>query len=208
MSIPGSSQSNRPVSSASIISDKKDVNSSLLSTVNAVPNPQLDAFKKQWTEGFRLYETKPKNFIQSKDLGTLMRAQLKNPTESQVALYIKEMDPENKGLISLEQFLTIMSNPDVPNLDSQSAVLEAFEVFDPEQKGTMSATELRNILTNIGEKDLSDEEIAELIRAFSDDDNGTASYTTFIKTCFSNIDIHKKKEKPKSRSKSKSPKKK
>ncbi|KAL0488637.1 calmodulin [Acrasis kona] len=204
---PSSSHSTtRPISSHSSLSEAKDLNASLLSTASAVRDVNSEALRKQWTEGFRLFESKPKDFIPSKDLGMLMRTQLKNPSDSQVLQYIRELDPDNHGYISLDGYLRLMANPDVPDPDSQLAVLEAFEVFDPEQKGTMSATELRNILVNIGEKDLNDDEIMELIRAFSDDDNGTASYAAFIKTCFSNIDIHKKKENPKS-AKKKSPKK-
>jgi Ca2+-binding EF-hand superfamily protein len=191
---PSSQSGTRPISS---ISAKSDVN--LTATT---PNPQADVLRKQWIEGFRLFESKPKDFIPSKDLGMLLRTQLKNPSELQVAQYLKEIDPDNNGFVSLEAYLKLMANPEVPDPETQSAVLEAFEVFDPDQKGTMSATELRNVLTNIGDKDLTDEEISELIRTFADNDNGTASYANFIKTCFSNMDIHKKKEKAKGGKKS------
>jgi calmodulin len=192
MSEPPSSQGGtRPISSVSTLSG----------TLGSTTNLSSEALRKQWIEGFRLFESKPKDFIPAKDLATLMRMQLKNPSEAQVAAYIKEADPEAGGYISLENYLKLMNNPEVPEPDTQSAVLDAFEVFDADQRGTMSITELTNILTNIGEKDLTEEEIADLIRTFADGEN-TVSYANFIKTCFSNMDIHKKKEKAKGGKKS------
>lgn len=123
--------------------------------------------------------------IHTSELGTLMRALGRNPTEAEVRDYIKAMDPHNTAHMNLADFLELMSR--VPPLDPAQAereLMEAFRVFDREGKGVIPTAELRHIVTSLGEK-LTEAEADEMMGEADPEATGNVDYAKFIKKMLS-----------------------
>lgn len=107
-----------------------------------------------------------------------MRSLGQNPSESEVADMINEVDVDNDGTIDFPEFLTMMARK-MKDTDSEEEIREAFKVFDRDGNGYISAAELRHVMTSIGEK-LTDEEVDEMIREADADGDGTIDYNEFV----------------------------
>jgi len=104
-----------------------------------------------------LFDKSGDGTITTKDLGTVIRALGKNPTEAELQDIINEVDPNGDGTVDFPSFLTIMARK-MKDQDTEDDIIEAFRVFDKDGNGTISAAELRHVMTNLGEK-LTDEEV-------------------------------------------------
>lgn len=135
----------------------------------------------EFKEAFSLFDRDNDGRIQVGELGTLMRALGRNPTEAEVREHIKSLDPHSSGFINFADFLSLMSQ--VPPLDpavAERELLEAFRIFDREGKGYMPTAELRHIVTTLGEK-LTEAEADEMIAEADPDKTGKVDYAKFIK---------------------------
>ncbi len=135
----------------------------------------------EYKEAFSLFDRDNDGRINSSELGTLMRALGRNPTEAEVREHIKALDPHASGYINFADFLELMGQ--VPPLDpavAEKELLEAFRVFDREGKGFLPTAELRHIVTTLGEK-LSEAEADEMILEADPDKTGKVDYAKFIK---------------------------
>jgi calmodulin len=116
--------------------------------------------------------------ITTKELGTVMRSLGQNPSESELADMINEVDADNDGTIDFPEFLTMMARK-MKDTDSEEEIREAFKVFDRDGNGFISAAELRHVMTSIGEK-LTDEEVDQMIREADADGDGRINYNEFV----------------------------
>lgn len=124
---------------------------------------------KLYTNVFKMWEvTKPKKHILAKDLVTVMRALLKNPSDRQMKQYMEQIQLNGEHL-SLDQFIRFMGTCDCPNFDDRKTLVRAFEVFDPEQTGYLPVKTFRQVLMSYGDpNDISAEEIEEMINTFGE----------------------------------------
>mmetsp|Transcript_1846 Transcript_1846/g.2841 ORF Transcript_1846/g.2841 Transcript_1846/m.2841 type:complete len:149 (+) Transcript_1846:120-566(+) len=136
---------------------------------------KLAAYK----EAFSLFDKDGDGNITTKELGTVMRALGKSPTEAEVRQIIKEVDNDGRGVINFPEFVSIMSR-DIRDFDNESDLKMAWKVFDKDNKGFISIAELRHVLANIGEK-LSPEELDDLTKEADPESTGKVSYADFIK---------------------------
>lgn len=113
---------------------------------------QLDELK----EAFAVYDMNRDGSITTRELGTVMRQLGQNPTEAEILEMIKEVDKNNSGTITFEEFTMLMSGK-MKNVDTEDDIRDAFRVFDVNGNGFISAQELLHVATNLGEK-LSEEE--------------------------------------------------
>jgi calmodulin len=127
----------------------------------------------------RLFDKDSDGCITTQELGTVMRALGKNPTEAQVKEIVKSIDPEGKGLVDFQEFLSVMQQ-DIKGYDSEADLRNAWKVFDAEGKGYITTQELQHVLTNIGEK-LGPEEIANLIAEADSDNDGKVQQEEFVR---------------------------
>lgn len=136
-------------------------------------------------EAFALFDRDHDGRIPLTDLGTVMRALGRNPTESQVREHAARLDPHSTGHLTLPDFLTLMA--EVPPLDpavAERELIEAFRVFDREGKGIIATAELRHIVTSLGEK-LTEAEADEMMAEADPDRSGNVDYQKFIKKMLS-----------------------
>lgn len=64
--------------------------------------PLTEAQIAECKEAFALFDKDNDGCITTPELGTVMRALGKNPTEAQVKSIAKEVDPDNRGTINLQ----------------------------------------------------------------------------------------------------------
>jgi hypothetical protein len=64
--------------------------------------PLTDAQTSEAKEAFALFDKDNDGCITTGELGTVMRALGKNPTEAEVRSLIKEVDPDGRGVINLQ----------------------------------------------------------------------------------------------------------
>eukprot|EP00879_Flechtneria_rotunda_P004918 GHRR01005192.1.p1 GENE.GHRR01005192.1~~GHRR01005192.1.p1 ORF type:complete len:149 (+),score=35.55 GHRR01005192.1:82-528(+) len=130
-------------------------------------------------EAFALFDRDNDGCITTSELGTVIRALGKSPTEADVRSLIKEIDPDGKGLINLQEFLGVMAR-DIRSYDSENDIRNAWKVFDKDQRGVIEAKELRHVLSNIGEK-LSGSELDDMIKEADPDNDGLIQYEEFVR---------------------------
>ena len=92
----------------------------------------------EYKEAFSLFDKSGDGTITTKDLGTVIRALGKNPTEAELQDIINEVDPNGDGTVDFPSFLTIMARK-MKDQDTEEDIIEAFRVFDKDGNGTISA---------------------------------------------------------------------
>jgi calmodulin len=142
------------------------------------PAPSEDQVS-QYKEAFTLFDKDGDGCITTKELGTVMRALGKSPTESEIKSFVAEIDPQSKGTVDFTDFLTVMSK-DIRHFDSEADLRAAWKVFDPRGEGFILLTELKHVLTNIGEK-LSKEEVEDMSKEADPRGEGKVQFEEFIK---------------------------
>jgi calmodulin len=137
----------------------------------------------EFKEAFELFDKDGDGFIQTKQLGTVMRSLGQNPTEAELIDMINEVDADGKGIIDFPEFLSLMSCK-MHDVDVEEELIECFKVFDRDNNGFISAAELRHVMCGLGEK-ITDEEIDEMVHeadvAGHVDGDGRINYEEFIR---------------------------
>lgn len=146
----------------------------MASSVDNLTEEQLTEYK----EAFGLFDKDGDGTITTKELGIVMRALGKNPTEQDLLDMINEIDTECTGTVDFPEFLALMCRP-LRAPDSEQDIKEAFKVFDKDASGSISTQELRHVMTNLGEK-LNEEEVDELLKEADKDNNGMIDYNWFV----------------------------
>mmetsp|Transcript_10099 Transcript_10099/g.22505 ORF Transcript_10099/g.22505 Transcript_10099/m.22505 type:complete len:185 (+) Transcript_10099:133-687(+) len=78
----------------------------------------------EYKEAFSLFDKSGDGTITTKDLGTVIRALGKNPTEAELQDIINEVDPNGDGTVDFPSFLTIMYTPAPRHPDISARVMD------------------------------------------------------------------------------------
>ncbi|KAL6754611.1 hypothetical protein V8C86DRAFT_2697589 [Haematococcus lacustris] len=138
-----------------------------------------DSKLAEYKEAFALFDKDGDGCITTKELGTVMRALGKSPTEAEVKQIVKEVDPDGRGVINFPEFTSVMER-DIRDFDNEAELRKAWKVFDKAGQGFITTSELRHVLSNIGEK-LSPDELDALTKEADPDSSGRVEYEQFIK---------------------------
>jgi len=141
---------------------------------------------KAYKEAFALFDKKNLGWISTKELGQVMRSLRMNPTEQDLQDMIHEVDQDNNGQLSFDEFLLMMAKKS-KDTDMMERAIDAFRVFDKQNKGFLGVNDIRNILLNLGEK-ISANEVEELLADLEEvNAENELDYKSFIKNLFSNV---------------------
>ncbi|KAJ1928922.1 myosin II light chain [Tieghemiomyces parasiticus] len=142
---------------------------------------------EEYKEAFSLFDKTGQGHIPLESLGTLLRALGQNPTETELAEIVGDLEAERGAQqsknVDFDAFLRILQRPGgfaKPSEDAFEEFVQAFQVFDKEGNGFISAGELRYVLTSLGDR-LSDEEVSELLKGVETDKNGNIHYEEFVR---------------------------
>merc|ERR1712194_10494 len=91
---------------------------------------------------------------------------------------INEVDEDGSGEIEFPEFLELIARK-MKKCDSLDEMKQAFQVFDRDNSGSITAAELSHVMRNYGETDVSEEDIAKLIREADFDRDGELSFDDF-----------------------------
>ena len=135
-------------------------------------------------EAFSLFDKDGDGRIKTSQLGLLVRSLNQNPTESEIEDMIKEIDPDNTGMLNFPDFVALILRR-WRDVDGEEELLEAFKVLDkggPKggSTGIIAEAELRHMVQNMGEK-FSEQETEELLKKANPDQNGNINYEEFIR---------------------------
>ncbi|PNH03109.1 Calmodulin [Tetrabaena socialis] len=133
----------------------------------------------EYKEAFTLFDSDGDGFITTKELGTVLRALGKSPTEAEIKTIVKDIDPDGRGVVDYKEFEKLMTR-DIREYDNEQDLKAAWKVFDKAGQGSISTSELRHVLTSVGEK-LSPEEIGEMLAEADPEKSGRVVYDNFIK---------------------------
>ena len=138
----------------------------------------------EYKEAFQIFDKHGEGAISSKELGTIMRSLGLNPSDEDLKEIIDSFDNEkNNNLIDFNSFLMIMAKRK-NDIDKEEDLLDAFRVFDKENNGKISARELRYVMMSSGE-DLNENDIEEMIREASTENDDFIDYYKFVKLMLS-----------------------
>ena len=127
----------------------------------------LDAkTRERVKEVFQIFDKEQQQFIDAESLGTLLRWLKFNPTEVEMAEYVRQYDAQGKNQILLDNVMEIVNNK-ILEPDTIDEFIEAAKVFDHDNDGKIEVAELRYAMSCLGDKldeNAVDDLIAELDR--------------------------------------------
>ena len=121
---------------------------------------KLDLSEDQKTdvrEAFNLFDTSGSGVIDTKDLKVAMRALGFEPRKEEIKKMVAEVDKDNSGQLSFENFLSLMATK-MAEKDTKEEILKAFKLFDDDETGKISFQNLKRVAKELGEN-LTDEEL-------------------------------------------------
>ncbi|KAL5008514.1 hypothetical protein ScPMuIL_014095, partial [Solemya velum] len=135
---------------------------------------------EELTEAFNMFDKDGNGHVTIKELGIVMRILGQKPTDAELRVMINEIDANGNGEIDLAEFLSIMTRK-LNDTDSEEEMRAAFRVFDKDGDGYISKADLALVMTNLGQQ-LSDEEMAELIREADISGCGRVNYEAYLRS--------------------------
>ncbi|XP_064488220.1 uncharacterized protein LOC135400320 [Ornithodoros turicata] len=136
-------------------------------------------------EAFSLFDPEGTGSMEAKDLKFAIRALGFEPKKEEVKKIIAEIDKQETGKVSFDDFMAIMSSR-MAEKDINEEIMKAFQLFDEDGTGKISFKNLKNIAKQLSEN-LTDEELQEMIDEADRDGDGEVNQEEFLrimkKTC-------------------------
>merc|ERR1719431_1334173 len=145
------------------------------------PKPELtEEQKTEIREAFDLFDTDGSGTIDAKELKVAMRALGFEPKKEEIKKMISDIDKDGSGTIDFNEFLEMMTTK-MSEKDSREEILKAFRLFDDDETGFITLKNLRRVAKEIGESNMTDEELQEMIDEADRDGDGQVSEEEFLR---------------------------
>ena len=92
---------------------------------------------------------------------------------------VVEIDQDGSGSMDFSEFLTMMANHIMDEMDTKEEICAAFKEFDKTGKGYVDVEDLRNVLTSLGDS-LTADEVEEMIKTADIENSGRINYEDFV----------------------------
>jgi len=135
------------------------------------------ATNEQIEECFTIFDAKKQGYLERDQLGTVLRALGKNPTEKELQDVIAEIGNDKIDLNRVKNIVKTkkLSSP----ADQDKPMRDAFKALDKDGTGKILEAELRQILGSLGDA-LTTQEVNSLLREVKVDTNGGIDYNEFV----------------------------
>ena len=144
-----------------------------------IPVEQSESFKKT----FDLFDNENLGTIPNEELGTVMRALGQNPSDQELQDYILEYDSYNSGVIHFDSFRALMLKR-LKRDDKEKELLDAFRAFDKTGTGNVKCEDVKDAFLAFN-KDLTEEQVEEMIKDFDSAGLGDIGYREVVKNIIS-----------------------
>lgn len=130
-------------------------------------------------EAFDLFDKEGTGKIETKELKVAIRALGFEPKKEEINKMLSEIDKEESGMISYEEFLMLMTQK-MTEKDSKEEIMKAFRLFDDDETGKISFKNLKRVAKELGEN-LTDEELQNMIDEADRDGDGEINQDEFLR---------------------------
>lgn len=130
-------------------------------------------------EAFDLFDKEGTGKIETKELKVAIRALGFEPKKEEINKMLSEIDKEESGMISYEEFLMLMTQK-MTEKDSKEEIMKAFRLFDDDETGKISFKNLKRVAKELGEN-LTDEELQKMIDEADRDGDGEINQDEFLR---------------------------
>jgi calmodulin len=104
---------------------------------------QIEEFK----EAFSLFDPEGNGYIQTKELGTVLRSLGIHTTDDEKNEFIEKYDPNSESVIYFKDFLEILITK-IAETKPDDELQEAFKLFDQDKKHYLEVDAFKNDLNN------------------------------------------------------------
>ena len=134
---------------------------------------------------FEQFDTSGEERIKCSQLKFAIRALGFEPKKEEINKIIEQIDKNNTGFISYEDFVSLMAKR-FTEKDTNDEIMKAFQLFNSDGTGGISFENLKRVAKELGEN-LSDDELKEMITEADRDGDGIVNSQEFLrimkKTC-------------------------
>uniref|UniRef100_A0A1B6CM56 EF-hand domain-containing protein n=1 Tax=Clastoptera arizonana TaxID=38151 RepID=A0A1B6CM56_9HEMI len=130
-------------------------------------------------EAFDMFDKEGNGKIDTKELKIAIRALGFEPKKEEIKKMLSEIDKEDTGVLSYEEFLMLMAQK-MTEKDSKEEIMKAFRLFDDDETGKISFKNLKRVAKELGEN-LTDEELQEMIDEADRDGDGEINQDEFLR---------------------------
>ncbi|KAH3732768.1 centrin 1 [Pelomyxa schiedti] len=136
--------------------------------------------RQEIKEAFELFDTDGSGTIDAKELKVAMRALGFEPKKDEVKRILLEIDKDHTGVVDYQSFLDVMTVK-MSEKDMREEVIKAFKLFDEEDKGRITFENLQRVARELGEQDMTDEALHEMIDVADRDGDGEVTLDDFLR---------------------------
>ena len=127
---------------------------------------------------FKVFDQDGDGKVTAAELGTLIRASGKNPTQKEINAIVEEVGGPNAS-ISLDKYKELARRKFPRPEDQEAEMRSAFNALDREGGGYILEGELRGLLTSLGDA-LTSGEVDAVMRAAKIGSGGEVYYDDFV----------------------------
>ncbi|XP_057303781.1 calmodulin-A-like [Hydractinia symbiolongicarpus] len=130
-------------------------------------------------EAFNKFDQDGDGTITITELKTVLSSMGQEVDENDIKVMLEDLDTTNGNTIEFPAFLTMMTMK-VDQKDLKNEILQTFQFFDKDGDGSITGVEVKEAMLKLGE-DLTEEEIAEMVKEADVDGDGRIDYSEFVK---------------------------
>lgn len=133
----------------------------------------------EYENAFKKYDSNGDGVISVDELSFLLETIGLKPSEDEVIEMIATVDANHDGVLSMSEFIKLMSRHHNPIITPQQQYEAIFKVFDTDGNGYISRAEFKDTLFSIGQR-CSEEELNSLIDEIDVNRDGIISKREFL----------------------------